>query len=123
MDGVSSAFRGRGDSGVEFSQRTTLSRLGKPRVKLLAAGTVFLVLSARSFSDYCCPLLRGFGVVIEPIEDEIRELCARLAAADSSELPEVVAELHAALKQHADQLRLMTLRTIKAFPSSKSKTK
>lgn len=50
-------------------------------------------------------------MVIEPIEDKIRELCARLAAADSPELPEVVAELRTVLK---------TLRMIEAFPRSKS---
>jgi hypothetical protein len=60
-------------------------------------------------------------VVIEPTEDEIRELCARAAAADSSELQEVVAALRAALKRHADQVRLIKLKTIRAFPPSKSK--
>jgi hypothetical protein len=74
-----------------------------------------------SLSPLCFAALRGFGVVIEPIEDEIRELCARVAAADRSELPEVVADLRTALKRHADQLKLITLRTINAFPPSKSK--
>jgi len=74
------------------------------------------------FSLLSFAVLRGlFGVVIKPTEDEIRELCARLAAADSSELPELAAELHAALERHANQVRLITLKTMKAFPSGKSK--
>lgn len=36
---------------------------------------------------------------MEPIEDAIRELCAGVAAADSSELPEVVADLGTAFKR------------------------
>src|SRR5262249_9993332 len=58
------------------------------------------------------------GVVIEPTEDEIRELCARVAAADSSDLPEVVVDCRAPLKPHAAQIRLIGLKPIKAFPPS-----
>ena len=58
---------------------------------------------------------------VESIEEEIRELCARMLTVDSSHLPEVAAELRAALKRHADQIRLMALKTLKPFPPSKSK--
>ena len=58
------------------------------------------------------------GVVMEPTEDEIRAPCAGVAAANRSDLPEVVADGRAPLKPHAAQIRLTRLQTVKAFPPS-----
>ena len=70
-----------------------------------------IVRSTRELSD----------LEIKQLEDVIRELCARMLTAEESEIPGIAVDLRVALNRHADQISLMTLKTIKSFPQSKSK--
>jgi hypothetical protein len=55
-------------------------------------------------------------VEIHDIEDRIRELCAKAAAADEDEAQEILSELNAALRQHSDFLRKITAKTLNLPP-------
>jgi hypothetical protein len=55
-------------------------------------------------------------VEIHDIEDRIRELCAKAAAADEDEAQEILPELNKALRQHSDFLRKITAKTLNLPP-------
>jgi hypothetical protein len=55
-------------------------------------------------------------VEIHDIEDRIRELCAKAAAADEDEAQQILSELNAALRQHSDFLRKITAKTLNLPP-------
>jgi hypothetical protein len=61
-------------------------------------------------------------VEIHAIEDRIRELCAKAAAADGDEVHEILSELNAALRQHTDFLRKITAKTLNLPPRKRPRT-
>jgi hypothetical protein len=55
-------------------------------------------------------------VEIHDIEDRIRDLCAKAAAADEDEAQKILSELNKALRQHSDFLRKITAKTLNLPP-------
>jgi hypothetical protein len=52
---------------------------------------------------------------IHSLDERIRQLCIKATEADESEIESVLAELRAALGDHAQFVRLMTVKTAKAL--------
>ena len=63
------------------------------------------------------------GVEIEDIHERIRDLCARAIIANEPEVESVVAELRAALRQHAQLVRDMAKRAVSRSPKNDSLSK
>jgi hypothetical protein len=51
-------------------------------------------------------------VEIPPLDERIRQLCAKAATAEESEVSEILAELNAALREHSQFVREMTRQTL-----------
>jgi hypothetical protein len=65
-------------------------------------------------------------VEIRAIDERVRQLCLKATTADESEVEAVLAELRAALWEHAQFARLMAIKTAKALnrvPRNDSPTK
>jgi len=64
-------------------------------------------------------------VELSAIDERVKKLCAKAAAAREDEAEEILAELQVALKEHARFVRLMARRTLtrmsKELPSPPSK--
>ena len=52
------------------------------------------------------------SVEIHPLDERIRQLCAKAATADDSEAEEVLAELQSALREHNEFVRAMISHTL-----------
>jgi hypothetical protein len=53
------------------------------------------------------------GVVeIRPIEERVKELCARAATVDDSEVPALLAELKGLLAEHSEFVRYLAAKTL-----------
>lgn len=63
------------------------------------------------------------GVEIEDIHERIRELCARALTAEEPEVESLLAELRAALRQHAQLVRKMATRALSRSPKNSSLSK
>jgi hypothetical protein len=59
-------------------------------------------------------------VEIPPLEERIRLLCAKAVTAEESEIPEIFAELQAALHEHSQLVREMARATLRWTSSSNS---
>ena len=60
---------------------------------------------------------------IDPIDDRIRDLCARAATAEEPEVESVLVELRAALREHAQYVRYMATRAWSRSPKNTSSSK
>jgi hypothetical protein len=58
------------------------------------------------------------GVQIQPTDKRITELCEKLKLAQESEVESLLCELRAALREHAQFVEYMKLRTSNRSPSS-----
>ena len=63
------------------------------------------------------------GVEIEDIHERIRDLCARAVTAEEPEVESLLAELRAALRQHALLVRKMAMRALSRSPKNTSSSK
>ena len=63
------------------------------------------------------------GVEIEDIHERIRDLCARAVTAEEPEVESLLAELRAALRQHAQLVRKMAMRALSRSPQNTSSSK
>jgi hypothetical protein len=52
------------------------------------------------------------SVEIQPLDERIRQLCAKAAAADDSEVEEILAELRRVLREHNEFVRKMISHTL-----------
>jgi hypothetical protein len=52
------------------------------------------------------------SVEIQPLDERIRQLCAKAAAADDSEVEEILAELKRVLREHNEFVRKMISHTL-----------
>ena len=52
------------------------------------------------------------SVELEPLDERIRQLCAKAAAADDSEVEEILAELQRVLREHNEFVRRMVSHTL-----------
>jgi hypothetical protein len=59
-------------------------------------------------------------VEILSLDERIRQLCAKAATAEESEVPEILAELNAALRQHSQFVREMARQTLNHTPKKRS---
>jgi hypothetical protein len=62
-------------------------------------------------------------VEIRPIEDRIRELCARAANVPDSEVPEFFSELKALLAEHSEFVRYLAAKTLNRVSEESSSSK
>lgn len=53
-----------------------------------------------------------FSVEVQPLDERIRQLCAKAAAADDSEVEAILAELQRLLHEHNEFVRAMVSRTM-----------
>ena len=61
---------------------------------------------------------------IDPRDQRVRDLCERLSkTTDEEELQDLAAELHVALHEHLQFVRLLTFKTVKRFPKNDSDSK
>jgi hypothetical protein len=52
------------------------------------------------------------SVEVQPLDERIRQLCAKAAAADDSEVEAILAELQRMLREHNEFVRAMVSRTM-----------
>lgn len=52
------------------------------------------------------------SVEVQPLDERIRQLCAKAAAADDSEVEEILAELQRVLREHNEFVRKMVSHTL-----------
>jgi hypothetical protein len=62
-------------------------------------------------------------VEIEDIHERIRDLCARALTAEEPEVESLLAELRAALRQHADYVKHMASQALSRSPNNSSLSK
>jgi hypothetical protein len=50
--------------------------------------------------------------VPSPLDDRIRELCAKAVSSDDSELSSVMSELRSAMREHIEEIRTLAVRRL-----------
>jgi uncharacterized coiled-coil protein SlyX len=59
-------------------------------------------------------------VQVPPLDERIKELCAKAATAQESDMEAVLSELQAALREHNQFVRQMTAQTLNHGPKKRS---
>ena len=82
----------------------------------LPSGNYHSGIHGYSYCEACLETLTLVYVEVHPLDERIKELCAKAAAAEESEVEAILRELNAALRAHAQFVRTMSAHTLNRAP-------